>query len=312
MARGDYTIQAVKGIKESFANGAKAMIDQYKGLGLADIYSTPETFEIFTSNEGLTGAKELSDAETPATSQLEQGYSVQIETKRFGSSITVNEREQVDGKDNTLKVDEYLREQRDQAIYDNHNLFIRNMHDFYNYAFATTKYASPDAVALCASHSWNTPDSDAWDNSTTDALSTDAIDTLEEYGGDFVDAAGKPMPVTFSHIVVKKGSDNARTAKRLFANGINPTQINDINLYEGTYNIIETPYITTANKNYWFALALNGAWKHPLIMGVTEYPTMREPQVLENEAVRSNITGFWKQGIRNLPIGIYGSDGTGS
>jgi len=308
MSRANYTLQAVKGIKESFDNAAKIMIDQYAGLGLANIYSTPETFEIFTSTESLNGAKELSDAETPPTSELNDGYSVQIETKRFGSSVTVNEREQVDGRDSTLKVDKFLIRQRDQALYDNHNLFLTHMHDFYNNAFVTTNYAAPDGVALCGAHSWNTPGSTGFTNGVTAALSTTAIDSLEEYGGAFTDAAGKPMPQSFSHIVVKKGSDAARTAKKLFASEIKPTAIGDINLYQGAYNIIETPYISNTNKKNWFALSLN-SMESPLIMGVNQYPTMKAPKTLENEAIRSNITGFWKQGINNMPINIYGSTG---
>jgi len=308
MSRNAYALQAVKGIKESFDNAAKVMLDQYTGLGIVDVYTTPETFEIFTSTESLNGAKELGDAETPPVVSLNDGYSVQIETKRFGSGILVDERMMLDGKDNTLMVDKYLMRQRDQVLADNHNLFINGMHDFFNYAFDTTKYAAPDAVALCGTHSWNTDTASTWSNAGTAALSTEAIDTLEALGGAFVDASGKPMPQSFNTIVVKKGSAMSRVAKRLFANEIQPTQINDINLYYGTYNIIETPYITTANQNYWFALALNNV-KSPLIIGVNEYPTMREPQVLENESIRSNVTGFWKQGIVNLPFNIFGSTG---
>lgn len=98
-------------------------------------------------------------------------------------------------------------------------------------------------------------------------------------------------------------------AKMLFANGISPVAVADINIYEGSKTIIETPYITSGNKNYWFAYATKDPNGNPLKIGIGEYPTLREPIRQNNEAIRSNCTGFWKQGIVNMPYAVFGSTG---
>ena len=75
----EYALQRVKGIKRSFDNAIGNAINQYIDNRIVDIYPTTEVFEIFTSTEGMSGAKKLSNAETPPTLDLNDGYSVQIE-----------------------------------------------------------------------------------------------------------------------------------------------------------------------------------------------------------------------------------------
>ena len=227
---------------------------------------------------------------------------------RFGGSITVDEFMQTEGKDNTMKVDTYLTRQRNQLLESVRKLFLTEVHSFFNNAFNTTYYAAPDGVALCGTHSWNTSGASAWNNGLTSGFGEAAVDAGIEHGGAFTDASGAPMPIDFDTIVVKKGSAAHRQALKLFAFGIQPTAINDINIYEGEYKIVATPYITAANKLYWFMYA--SSLDNPLKVGITEMPNLKEPQVLENEAIRTNCTGFWKQGIVNQPYAWYGSDGT--
>jgi len=124
-----------------------------------------------------------------------------------------------------------------------------------NDAFAGTYYLAPDGIALCGTHVYKST-GNTFVNSGTAVFGQDAIDDLEDYGGAFVDANGKPLPITFDTIIVKKGSDAAREAKKLFGmHGMTPTSVADINIYEGEYTLIETPYITAANKKFWFAVS---------------------------------------------------------
>ena len=195
------------------------------------------------------------------------------------------------------------------------NFFLNEMFKFLNYAFVSTYYAAPDGVALCGTHSWNTPGASTFNNAGTAILTQEAMDELDEYGGAFLAPNSEtglmvPMPLDFDTIVVKKGSANSRMAKMLFASGISPIAVADINIYEGSKTIIETPYITSTNKNYWFAFASKDPMGNPLKIGIGEYPTLREPIRQNNEAVRTNCTGFWKQGIVNMPYAIFGSNGT--
>ena len=304
----DYSYHAVKGVKESFDLASEASILEYKDSRIFVFEQTPEWTEIFNSTEGLTGAKELADAETPPTLSEEEGYQVSLSNKRFGGAIEITETDKMKAGDSTVMIDKFLERQRNDLVQDNRNLFLTNIFQMLNDAFDGTYYLAPDAVALCGTHVYKST-LNTFDNSVTTVFGQDAIDDLEEYGGAFVDANGKPRPITFDTIIVKKGSDAAREAKKLFGmHGMTPTSVADINIYEGTYTLIETPYITTTNKKFWFAVASRE--KNPLYVGISKMPSMNEPIVQNNEAVRSNVTGYWKQGIRCLPLGFYGSNGS--
>ena len=89
---------------------------------------------------------------------------------------------------------------------------------------------------------------------------------------------------------------------------IQPVAVNDINIYEGEFRIISTPYITTTNKSYWFMK--DSSYDNPVKFGITEMPSMKPVKIDDNEAYRSNVTGFWKKGIVNMPFNWYGSNGT--
>ena len=309
MTSADYALQSVKGIKKSFDNAMKNKIEVYMKQGYVQFYNTSEVSEIYTSTEGMTGVIELGELTTPPSLALEDGYSVTITEKRFGGAIIVPEKVyRRDGQDSTWKVDQFLQRQRNQLLKTNTQKMMTNAHLMLNEAHdSSSAYLAPDSVEVCGAHSWAS--GGTFNNSATPALDTDAYDTAWEYAGAFTDPAGKEDALDWTHIVVKKGSAAHREAIRLFAKDISPTAINDINIYEGELTVIETPYITTANKAYWFLMDLSKELS-PLAVGVGEYPTMREPIKESNEAIRSNATGFWKQGVINMPHQIYGSDGT--
>lgn len=309
MTSSDYALQAVKGIKKSFDNAVQNKLQSYMAQSYIKFYNTSEVAEIFTSTEGMDGSKELGELETPPVLTLDDGYSVTLTEKRFGGGLVVPEKVyRRDGRDTSWKVDQYLVRQRNQALIDNTNLLLTRAHLMLNEAFLSTSvYLAPDAVEVCGAHTWSS--GATFDNHVHTALDMDAVDEAWEYAGSFTDPAGKPMPLSWTQIVVKKGSAASREAKRIFAKDISPVAINDINLYQGEITVVETPYITYANRTNWFMQDLS-TYESPLAVGIGEYPTMREPMKLENESIRSNVTGFWKQGVNNMPLNMYGSDGT--
>jgi hypothetical protein len=257
----------------------------------------------------MTGAKKLARRETPPILTLQDGYSIQIQENSFGGGIEVPfEDYKRWQKDSTLKVDGYLIRERDQLMKTNTELFLNEVFYFLNYAFATTYYAAPDTAALLGTHTWKTPGSSTFANNATKALSMSAIDDLEEYGGRFTLADSKYLPIDFDIIIVKKGSQNEREAKKLFAKDIKPTSVGDINIYEGSKTIVATPRITYANRNYWFARA--SQLENSLKVGIGMKPSLQEPIRQNNEAIRTNCIGMWKQGIVNMPYDWYGSLGT--
>lgn len=308
MNSSDYALQAVKGIKKSFDNAMKNKVEEYMNMGHLQIYSTSEISEIYTSTEGMSGVEELGELTTPPSLALEDGYSVTITEKRFGGAIIVPEKVyRRDGRDTTTKVDQFLMRQRNQLLKTNVHKLMTNAHLMYNEAFlSTSAYLAPDAVEVCGTHTWAS--GGTFTNKTTVLFNSDAADAADEYAGAFTDPAGKEMPLSFTTIVVKKGSDAHRESRRLYASDISPTAVGDVNIYDGALKIVATPYITTANKLNWWMLDLT-ADMSPLAVGVGEYPTMRDPIKESNEALRSNCTGFWKQGVINMPYNVYGSEG---
>lgn len=305
----EFALDAVKGIKLSFDNGMTNKLEQYVDNKIVDMYPTDEVFEIFTSTEGMTGSKKLARRETPPVLSLQDGYQVQIQENTFGGAIEVPfEDYKRWQQDSTLKVDQYLMRERNALMNDNTYKFLTEAFTFLNYAFATTYYAAPDAAALIGTHTWNTPGASTFANNATKALSMSAIEDMEEYGGRFALADGKEFPIDFDTIIVKKGSQNEREAKRLFAEKITPVAVADINIYQGTKTIVATPYITYANRNYWFARA--SKMENSLKVGIGLKPSLQDPIRQNNEAIRTNCMGIWKQGIVNMPFDWFGSTGT--
>jgi hypothetical protein len=300
----DYVLHAVKGLKESFDNAANAKIMQYKDTRLFQIVNTSEFTESFTSTEGLTGVRELSEHETPDVLNLEEGYTVSFSDKRFGGAIEFTESDSIKMKDNTVMIDKYLKRKRNALLVDAYQKFLSDIFYLYNNAFnSSATILAPDAVELCGAHTWAS--GGTFTNKDTAALDTAAMDTLSAYGGAFTDPEGKPWPIDFDTIVVKKGSAASREARRLFAKDIKPTTIADVNLYQGTMTIIETVYIT--NALHWFAY--DSKKEMPLYVGINKMPSLNEPIRDKNESIRTNCTGFYKVGIINMPFAFYGSTG---
>ena len=310
MALAEYTLHAVKGVKESFDNAAQASIMEYKDSRLFTFEETQEWTEIFNSTEALSGSKVLTETETPPTTTLGEGYQVSLSNKRFGGGITITEDDMQRAGDSTVLIDKYIERKRNQLLVDNKHVFLTEIFKLYNEAFDSgSDLLAPDGVEICGTHSWNS--GGTFTNASTAVLGAEAIQDLEEYGGAFTDAEGRPMPLTFDIIVVKKGSANAREAKKLFGMyGMTPTKVADINIYEGEYTLIETPYITAANKAYWFALASQHV--NPLYVGISKFPAMNEPIKQNNESIVSNCTGYYKVGVSNLTYAVFGSTGVGS
>jgi len=304
----DAALQRVKGIKKSFDNGVKNNLEQYMENRVINFYRTSEISEIFTSTESMSGIKELSEQEAPPVLTLEDGYSVTITEKRFGGAISLSEAiYKREGKDTTLKVDSFLKRQRNKIMKASVRKLLTDAFLMLNEGFdSTSDYLAPDGVELCGSHTWAS--GGTFDNGVTAALDEAAVDTAFEYAGAFTDPAGIETPLNFDTIVVKKGSATEREARRLFAEHIAPTAIGDINLYEGSMTIVSTPFITTTNKAYWFML--DSSEETALAVGIGQYPMMNDPIVQNNQSILSNVTDFRKQGIINMPYMFYGSDGT--
>ena len=304
----DYVNLAIKGLQEPFKLAVQANLEQYREQEFINFGSSSEYDKIYSSLEGLSGFRKLSEEETPDVKSLQEGWNVTVSAERGGLAMEVTETTMVKAGDDTTKIDAYLMEQRDQLLKSAVHGLLTDAFAPFNEAFDTTSplYPAPDGISLCGTHVYK--GGETFVNATASAFSETAMDTADEYAGAFTDSKGKPMPLTWTSILVKKGSAVARAAKRLFANEITPTAVGDINVYEGSLRVIETPYITSTNKAYWFLIDSN-IMVSPVVLDVVKYPTFSDPIPQDNNSIRSNVTGYWRNGIAVLPVNIYGGKG---
>jgi len=308
MATADSIIQATKGIKKSFDTGATNDIMKWVNVPYFNVQATNEWTEIFTTTEGFTGMKETSEHGTPEINTLGDGYNVTINQKRFTNAYETTESDMQKMGDSTTKIDVFLTRQRDKALKQASLFFAREIHKFLNYAFDTTCYAAPDDVELCGTHTWKS--GETFSNVGTAAFDEEAFDDALVAISAIEDGVGEEMQVMPDTIVVRYASPAAKKAKQQFTEGMTPTSVGDINIYKGSVTVIETPYIKLANSAYWFLFDTSMPSENPLYAGMDKFPSYTAPKVGDNEAVRQNITGFWDQGIVNMPYMIWGSNGT--
>ncbi len=302
----DYTKLAIKGLQEPFRLAVKNRLESYLDIDFINFGSSTEYDKIYSSLESVSGFRKLGEAETPDIKSLEQGYNTTISAERGGLGMNISQTTMLRAKDDTTKIDAYLMEQRDQLLKAASHALVTDAFAPYNEAFSSTTYLAPDGICLCGTHTYN--GGGTFTNAKADEFSETAIDKAWEYAGDFVDQSGKPMPLNFTAILVKKGSAVAKAARQYFASGISPVAVNDVNIYEGEIRVIETPYITTANKKNFFFIDTN-LMPSPVVLDVVEYPTFQEPIKQANESITSNITGYWRNGIAFLPINVLGFKG---
>lgn len=311
MNTANYVNQRLKDIQMVFDNSMADHIDQYKDNNIIGFYETEEADERFTSTEGIKGITPLGEEQTPNSMALVDGYSIQISHGRHGGALVVSHTAQVERKDSTTKIDEYLTKQTRKVLEALKAYTLTQGFYMLNNAFnAAALTLAPDSVALCGAHTWAS--GETFDNSATAALDADVVDDMEQYAGEFMDSVdtdNTPFVHDFDTIIVKKGSDNARMALRLFAHNISPISVADINIYEGgEKTVITTPYITATNRNYWFAR--DTKYDNSVALGFSEVPHLADPITESNQAIRNNVLEHHKRGIINMPHDWYGSDGT--
>jgi len=303
----DAVLHQVKGIKKTFDEGATKKILKWKDQRVFNFTETAEYNEIFTSTESMADASELTEAQTPAILKLEEGYQVMIEDNRFGSAISVTETMRVKAGDSTQKMRTIIQRQAKKIMVVNYKLFLNKAWGLLNGGFTTT--LAPDGNPLFGAHVWKTAGATGFNNNPTNAeFSEAAWDAVVEYGATLKDAANIEMPIVFDTVVVALGSKAAKDAKKLFAQGISPTKVADTNIYESTVNVIESPLLSL--RTMWVPIA--SGLDNPMYVGITKFPSLNKPLIEDNEAVRTNCTGFYKAGITEMPFAICASKGDNS
>jgi len=310
MALQDTTYSEVKGVRKAIDFGTKLAIDDFIALPYLGVERTNEKVKIINSYEGMSGTRKLAKWEEPDTNALQEGYETETERERYGNGFMISEDDQEDMKDSTILVKEFVAKQARALMIDIKSRLAVDTHAIMNDAITGATFTGPDAVALGGTHSWRTSGASTFANNTTAKLTPTAWDDVVAYGGSFKSADGKPDPRNFDTVIVAKGGAASRLALKMFAEGISPVAIGDINLYEGSVKVYQDPYLD--NTNYWYAFDSKRASMigNSMVTFINKDPVMHEPIVEKNRAVSTSVTGYWKSNIVALPTEWYVSSGT--
>lgn len=301
----NYLNETAKGVLEVRNDASKLDYDVWTSMPWIDRNDTAEWESIINSTESLKGFQDLGEYEAAPVVKLQDGYKTHVTPQRKGSALYISADEMQQMDDGTTDVKTYFNRQYDEFIRDAQYSLAVNVHDPLNEAFSSTKYLAPDGQPLgSATHAFK--DGTVFDNLTTDVAGATAAANMETYEGEFVGAAGKEDPKDFDTIIVKKGSAAEREFKKVYAEGINPTKVADVNVFEGQKTIFATPFITTANKAKWFGY--DSRYKSCIMLKMKSYPSVGAGLPQNNGSVRYNLEAYWEVALVGVPQMFYCSN----
>ena len=306
-----------KNIVESYDMQSKEAIKNSAVSRIFDIVDTTEYTESFNTTEAMDAPGYFDEGETLKESSTGKGYKVTFDSREFGHTITVTKKARLKAKDSTEKLLEVINREKNNAITTMMAFIETEAHKIFNEAFSSTTYLAPDGLCLCNdAHAWKST-SATFDNllSAGTVLSATVVDAAEKYAGAFTDAEGNAMPIMLNKILVKKWGTAAQAAKRLFgvknsAGQYSPTSVGAINIYEGAYTIIETPYLTSDTAYFFLGDAEQMGIDNPLFINFMQRPQIEgEFTQIKNLNWEASVAASMKFGIRNLPVTVLGDDG---
>lgn len=146
---------------------------------------------------------------------------------------------------------------------------------------------------------------DGWSNMNLagQGITVSTIQTAQEYFSTFVDDTGENDAGVMTHVMVRRGSQNAINAK-LLANSASSLDVNVnqgvVNPYAGAFEVLEVE--AGIGMNEWVALDLSDPTNLPLVLlnhSVSPGIDNMEFSVLDE----SSESGFWR---REVGFGVYG------
>lgn len=297
-------------VRESFINGTQEVIKRSAFNKIFHVVDDVDYEESWTSDEGITEVDFIDEHESLVDLDTPEGFKVTLESEEFGGSIRISLKFRKKAKSLNQLMDRIVKRRKNKTMVAMMNFIERQSHSMLNNGFDSgADILAPDGVELFGTHSWNSSDNTFINQLVGDPiLDSDGVDQLEEYGADFVDAQGMEMPLSFDTIIVRKGTDAAREAKRLFAFGITPTLVASINIYEGEYTIIETPYLSSSDKKRWFAVDNMIQEEPSLQVRFVDRVEVEDLQVAGNLDFVYPVTASFKFGAVNMPFEWAASD----
>ena len=294
-----------------------------------DVADTTEGLEKYTTTEGQETAQFVNESGNLPKTELKKGRIVTFIGQGYGSRATISKEVRVQAKDNLTKLQSHVTEEIDRSITNMMQVQEFEGHRFLNQAFTiaainnpktarAVSIISPDGEPLIsATHSY--VNGNTFDNLLpAAALTLATFEDVETRSGAFLDAENNPMPFEAKKLIVKNGGVAHQAAKRILGVRAIDAQYrvattDDINYrsYDG-YTIVATPYMTSS-IGYFFVSdysSIQNTLKNPMFLNHQQRPRLEGLQQESNNLDWTySFFGHLKLGVRNLPVGIYGSAG---
>lgn len=304
-----------KNVRKAFDDGTKDAIRNSSMNKIFQIEDTGEYTEYFTTMEGNNLPTYINEWEALPTVDFGKGYRSVFSSKEFGHKIAVTYQARLKTKDSDEMLLKYVNNLKNKAIVALYTFLEKETHKMLNDAFAGASLVAPDLNPICyATHTWNSTWTTFSNVMSSSALDISVVDEAVRVWGAFVDSNGNPMPLDFKTIIVKKGGKAHTLAKKIFGftadKQFRPTTIGAIDIYEGEYTIIATPYLTSNTAYFfladWAALGI----ENPLFVNFIERPTLQTDFTSpDNLNWTASYAGSFKFGCRDMPFVILWSPG---
>jgi hypothetical protein len=294
-------------IQKNYTDHSREAMENSAFSKIFEVRNTNEYTTNITSTESMKRPTWLTESQEPVTNRLEKGFKVTLVAQKFGQKLVISEHAREKAKDNMEKLAEHIATEMETATIGTYDFMEQEAHRVLNFATTSTYYVSPDGQPMIsANHLWNSTGA-TWSNLMASApLTASVVDAAAAYGGAFVDAEDKPLPLNFDTIVVKKGGAASRAAKKLFGIGTSnqymATTIGGVNIYFGEMTIIETPYLT--NGNAYFFLDMSGKYGNPFLFDIVKAPTVADIIAESNGDYVYPYSAFIKIGIQKQPFTV--------
>lgn len=261
----------------------------------------------YTSIEGGTGVDYFGEANNLADVDNAEGYKSVGVAAEFGGKVSITKKETLNEKDETTLFNKITNTKVPVLMSDAYNFVEEEAMKLLNLGFTTA--LAPDGVAIFGSHTWKSTGAAFVNYSTgTTAAGESALAELEKYCGAFTDANGKPIPMRMRTLVVKQGSSASKAFRQVLASSadMQAGTIGNVNVYNnGTYTLIETPFITSDTA--WFAF--DSSKENTLYVEFIQRIMLEERQTRENLTQVYPATGSFRYGAFIMPTNWYGSTG---
>lgn len=292
-------------VTTSFENFSKEALTSPVLQKLFNVGDTSNYDEGFTSLEGGTWVGFLNESENLNEVRQNQGYETTLSANEFGGEVRVTLKERNRYKDPTTIYNKVVDSKVTNVQIDMLNFVNIESYKLYNDGFTTA--LAPGGVTIFGTHTYASTDA-TFTNRVTTAAGEQALSELEQYGGNFKDAFGKPKPMMFKTIIVKLGGSAETAFRNVFDKNISPDSIGNVNIYNyGQYKLVASPYITSDTA--WYAMAMDQGLDNPLKVDFVDRPHIENTYMDKNLDYVTQMAGSFKTGCVNLPLNLYGSTG---